>query len=227
MDGSLEVWDLFHKHNEPTLTVRDPDEAARPLRAALLRLGAAHSVQTRIGCVRPHQTLLYTQHSMPLTNGPCTQHSRPPQVKVTDQALTSFAVQSNGAVVAVGTVDGATHVLRLSAGLAEMAQNEKQGINAMLERETLRWASVCVRARVVQRPICGCVAAAAAHARGGRLKTCGHSCHPRKRCPSRDCAKRRIHDPNPPGRRTWTKRQRRPRSRRGARRWQLRTWGLA
>lgn len=64
----------------------------------------------------------------------------PLQVKVTDQTLTSFAAQDNGAVVAVGTGDGATHVLRLSAGLAEMVQNEKQGINAMLERETLRWA---------------------------------------------------------------------------------------
>ena len=29
-------------------------------------------------------------------------------------------------------------VLHLSAGLAEMAPNEKQGINALLERETLR-----------------------------------------------------------------------------------------
>jgi hypothetical protein len=57
---------------------------------------------------------------------------------VTDQALTSFAVQSNGAVVAVGTSDGAAHVLRLSAGLSEMVQNEKQAISAMLERETLR-----------------------------------------------------------------------------------------
>ncbi|KIZ01610.1 hypothetical protein MNEG_6355 [Monoraphidium neglectum] len=41
-------------------------------------------------------------------------------------------------MVAVGTAGGAAHVLRLSAGLAEAVQNEKQGVNAMLERETLR-----------------------------------------------------------------------------------------
>lgn len=57
---------------------------------------------------------------------------------MTDRALTSFAIQDGGAVLAVGTSDGAAHVLRLSAGLAEMAQNEKQGVNAMFERETLR-----------------------------------------------------------------------------------------
>lgn len=63
-----------------------------------------------------------------------------PQVKVTDHALTSLAVQGDGAVLAVGTARGAAHVLRLSAGLAEMAQNEKQGIAAMLDREMLRCA---------------------------------------------------------------------------------------
>lgn len=39
---------------------------------------------------------------------------------------------------AAGTSDGAVSVLQLSPGLSEMAQNEKQGINALLERETLR-----------------------------------------------------------------------------------------
>lgn len=61
-------------------------------------------------------------------------------VRVTDRALTSFAVQGSGGVLAAGAADGAVHVLRLSAGLSEAAPDEKQGIIAMLERETLRCA---------------------------------------------------------------------------------------
>ncbi len=57
---------------------------------------------------------------------------------MTDQALTASAMQDNGAVLALGAADGTTLVLRLGAGLCEMGQNEKQGIAAMLERETLR-----------------------------------------------------------------------------------------
>lgn len=57
---------------------------------------------------------------------------------MTDHAITSFAVQDNGGVLAVGSQDGVCTVLQLSAGLREQAQNEKQGINAMFERETLR-----------------------------------------------------------------------------------------
>lgn len=79
MDGSLDVWDLFYKHNEPTL-----------------------------------------------------------QVQVTDSPLTAFCVQDSGSVCALGTADGSCTVLSLSAGLCEIAPNEKQGINAMFERETLR-----------------------------------------------------------------------------------------
>ena len=60
------------------------------------------------------------------------------QVQVTDTALTSFAMQGNGRVLGVGTWDGACHVLQLSAGLVEMAANEKQAINTLFERETLR-----------------------------------------------------------------------------------------
>eukprot|EP00879_Flechtneria_rotunda_P022642 GHRR01023909.1.p2 GENE.GHRR01023909.1~~GHRR01023909.1.p2 ORF type:complete len:158 (+),score=72.51 GHRR01023909.1:484-957(+) len=60
------------------------------------------------------------------------------QVQLSDQSLTSFAIQESGAVLGCGTADGSCHVLQLSAALVDMAQNEKQGINAMFERETLR-----------------------------------------------------------------------------------------
>jgi hypothetical protein len=40
--------------------------------------------------------------------------------------------------VAIGTSDGAVTVLQLSAGLSEMAPNEKSAINNMLDRETQR-----------------------------------------------------------------------------------------
>jgi hypothetical protein len=60
------------------------------------------------------------------------------QVQVSDQSLTSFAIQDSGAVLGCGTADGCCCVMQLSASLVEMAQNEKQGINAMFERETLR-----------------------------------------------------------------------------------------
>lgn len=60
------------------------------------------------------------------------------QVQVSDRSLTSFAIQDSGAVLGCGTADGSCCVMQLSASLVEMAQNEKQGINAMFERETLR-----------------------------------------------------------------------------------------
>ncbi|GLC43800.1 Dynein [Pleodorina starrii] len=79
MDGALDVWDLYYKHNEPTLTVQ-----------------------------------------------------------VSDLPLTAFAVQESGSTVAVGTADGCTSVLHLSAGLSESAPSEKSAISAMLEREQTR-----------------------------------------------------------------------------------------
>lgn len=60
------------------------------------------------------------------------------QVKVADQPLTSFAIHEEGGLVAVGGAEGSVTLLRLSKGLQEMAPNERQGINAMFERETLR-----------------------------------------------------------------------------------------
>ena len=89
---------------------------------------------TRARTRHAHPSAVYLTPPTPPPPPPCPAH----QVKVCDSALTSFAVQDNGAVVALGTSDGSAHVLRLSAGLAEAVQNEKQGINAMLERETLR-----------------------------------------------------------------------------------------
>lgn len=79
MDGAMDVWDMFYKHNDPVLSVQ-----------------------------------------------------------VSDVSLTSFALQESGATVAVGTSDGSCTVMGMSQGLVEMAPNEKQGINAMFERETLR-----------------------------------------------------------------------------------------
>eukprot|EP00955_Chlamydomonas_euryale_P087613 364310-Chlamydomonas_euryale.AAC.9 len=79
MDGAMDVWDLYYKHNEPTLTVQ-----------------------------------------------------------VADSPLTTFAVHDSGAVVAVGTADGSVNVLQMSAGLSEMALNEKVAINNMFDRETAR-----------------------------------------------------------------------------------------
>lgn len=60
---------------------------------------------------------------------------------MSDQALTAFAIQDSGAVLGCGTADGCCNVMQLSAALVEMAQNEKQGVNAMFERETLRYGT--------------------------------------------------------------------------------------
>lgn len=57
---------------------------------------------------------------------------------MSDQPLTTFAAHEGGSTVAIGTADGACTVLQLSAGLAEMALNEKSAINNMLDRETQR-----------------------------------------------------------------------------------------
>ncbi len=77
MDGTMDVWDLYYKHNKPSLTVQ-----------------------------------------------------------VLDHSLTTFAAHDLGATVAVGTADGSVTVLGLSAGLSEMALNERAAINNMFDRET-------------------------------------------------------------------------------------------
>lgn len=60
------------------------------------------------------------------------------QVDAMDQGLTSFAIQESGSSCAAGSSSGNTTVLELSSGLFDIAPNEKQGFNLMLERETLR-----------------------------------------------------------------------------------------
>eukprot|EP00775_Hariotina_reticulata_P002074 gene2074-2393_t len=87
--------------------------------------------------------LLVGRYSSAYLTGGTWSPSRPgvfftTQVQVSDQSLTAFALQDSGAVLGCGTADGVCCVLQLSAALSEMAQNEKQGINAMFERETLR-----------------------------------------------------------------------------------------
>jgi hypothetical protein len=62
------------------------------------------------------------------------------QVQVSDQPLTAFGVRDDGAVLGCGTADGCCSVMQLSSALVEMVPNEKQTINAMFERETLRCA---------------------------------------------------------------------------------------
>lgn len=56
--------------------------------------------------------------------------------QVSDQALTCFGTHEAGANIAVGTSDGSVTILQLSAGLSEMALNEKAAINNMFDRET-------------------------------------------------------------------------------------------
>lgn len=60
------------------------------------------------------------------------------QVQVSDQPLTAFGVRDDGGVLGCGTADGCCSVMQLSSALVEMVPNEKQTINAMFERETLR-----------------------------------------------------------------------------------------
>jgi len=107
-------------------------------------VGGVGGVKSLFGCESSLIIQWFQSSSFQLTVQKTQRHPIH-QVKITDQALTSFAIQDNGAVVAAGASDGATHVLRLSAGLSEMVQNEKQGIAAMLERETLRCGLRLVR----------------------------------------------------------------------------------
>lgn len=65
------------------------------------------------------------------------------QVQVSDQALTAFGVRDDGAVLGCGTADGCCSVMQLSSALVDMVPNEKQTVNAMFERETLRCAGTC------------------------------------------------------------------------------------
>lgn len=60
------------------------------------------------------------------------------QVQVSDQPLTAFGVRDDGAVLGCGTADGCCSIMQLGSALVDMVANEKQTVNAMFERETLR-----------------------------------------------------------------------------------------
>jgi hypothetical protein len=60
------------------------------------------------------------------------------QVQVSDQPLTAFGLRDDGAVLGCGTADGCCSVMQLSSVLVDMVSTEKQTVNAMFERETLR-----------------------------------------------------------------------------------------
>jgi dynein intermediate chain 2 len=113
MDGTLDVWDLFYKHNEPTLTVQVP--------------GARSGCIGCDGCnAHCNGVILNVGRVLSM----CLQ--------VSDQALTCFGVHEGGSNIAAGTADGTCAVLQLSAGLYEMGVNEKAAINGMFDRETQR-----------------------------------------------------------------------------------------
>ncbi|KAK9868043.1 hypothetical protein WJX84_000850 [Apatococcus fuscideae] len=57
---------------------------------------------------------------------------------VSDNPLTSFRIQENGRMAAVGARDGSTAILQLADSLVEMQPNEKQSLTSILERETSR-----------------------------------------------------------------------------------------
>lgn len=174
---------------------------ARPARLASAARGACRACGRAGGKVL---TARRPTHPLPPPPPPW----RRPQVKVTDEALTSFSAQDNGAVIAVGAAGGAVHVLRLSAGLAEAAQNEKAGIAAMLEREVLR----CARARAG--------VGQAVEATRWRLTAGARGALQRERPKSSSNRPPHPHPSSPPpaGRRTWRRAPRRQRSRRARRR---------
>jgi hypothetical protein len=64
------------------------------------------------------------------------------QVQVSDRPLTAFGMRDDGAVLGCGNADGCCSVMQLSSALVDLVPNEKQTINAMFERETLRCAEL-------------------------------------------------------------------------------------
>lgn len=96
MDGTMDVWDLFYKHNEPTLTV----EVNKGMRAVFL---------CRLALCMLHQNCVLCN------TGPNIAPFMSYEPQVSDQPLTAFAAHESGSTVAVGTADGSTTVLQLSA----------------------------------------------------------------------------------------------------------------
>lgn len=90
MDGTLDVWDYFYKHNTPTFST-----------------------------------------------------------KVGEVGLSSIRVQEQGKLVAVGSLDGTTTVLKINESLSEPQPNEKLSMATMFERETKREKNL--ELRLIQR----------------------------------------------------------------------------
>jgi dynein intermediate chain 2 len=59
-------------------------------------------------------------------------------VKVGESSLSCLTPHNDGKLIAVGDAEGTCHVLSLSSSLSEKAENEKDIVQAMLERETQR-----------------------------------------------------------------------------------------
>lgn len=51
---------------------------------------------------------------------------------VSDNPLTSFRIQENGRMAAVGARDGSTAILQLADSLVEMQPNEKQSLTSVI-----------------------------------------------------------------------------------------------
>lgn len=58
--------------------------------------------------------------------------------KVSDHALTSLNVQSQGSLIAVGDADGCISLLQLCDGLTQIQPNEKNALGMIFDRETKR-----------------------------------------------------------------------------------------
>lgn len=67
--------------------------------------------------------------------------------QVSDAALQSLKVEESGKYVAVGDIDGSTHILEICDGLSVIQSNEKASINQMFERETKREKNLEARAK--------------------------------------------------------------------------------
>lgn len=104
------------------------------------------------------------------------------QVQVSDQPLTAFGVRDDGVVLGCGTADGCCSVMQLSSALVDIVPNEKQTVNAMFERETLRCVHPAAAAAVAGRQFRTILAASGPPARS--LKQAGpvQLCFSQGRC---------------------------------------------
>ena len=68
-----------------------------------------------------------------------------------EAGLSAINVQSDGRLVAVGSLDGSTTLLQVCNSLAEPQNNEKQSITQMFERENKREKNLEIRAMQLRR----------------------------------------------------------------------------